>query len=52
MGARKNRSTLLAIGLVIVYVEVAWKARPRCVVSMLSLDLVGVFDNVPYRRLL
>ena len=52
MGARKNRLTLSAIGLVIAYIEAAWKARPGCVVSMLSLDLAGAFDNVPHSKLL
>ena len=52
MGARKQRSTLSAIGLVTVCVEAAWKAQPGCAVSMLSLDLSGAFDNVPHDRLL
>ena len=52
MSARKNRSTLLAIGLVTTCVEIAWAAKPGSVVSMLSLDLVGAFDNVLHKRLL
>jgi hypothetical protein len=52
MGARKERSTLSAIGLLTACVETAWQARPGCVVSMLSLDLAGAFDNVPHRTLM
>jgi hypothetical protein len=52
MGARRGRSTLSAIGLLTACVEAAWKARPGCTVSMLSLDIAGAFDNVPHARLL
>jgi hypothetical protein len=33
-------------------VQTAWSARPGCIVSMLSLDLAGAFDNVSHDRLL
>ena len=52
MGARKQRSTLSAIGLLTTCVETAWAAQPGSVVSMLSLDLAGAFDNVPHDTLL
>ena len=52
MGARKNRSTLSVIGLLTSYVQTAWRARPGCVVSMLSLDLAGAFPNTSHDRLL
>ena len=52
MGARKKRSTLSAVDLLSSCVETAWKARRGCVVSMLSLDLAGAFDNVSHGRLL
>jgi hypothetical protein len=52
MGARKYRSTLSAISLLAACVQTAWKAKPGCVVSMLSLDLAGAFDNVSHERLL
>ena len=52
MGARKQRSTLTAVGLLTSCVQTAWKARPGCVVSMLSLDLANAFDNVSHERLL
>jgi Reverse transcriptase (RNA-dependent DNA polymerase) len=52
MGARKNRSTLSAIGLITACVQTAWRARLGCVVFMLSLDLAGAFDKVPHSRLL
>ena len=46
MGARKNRSTMSAVGLLTSCVQSAWQAKPGSVVSMLSLDLSGAFDNV------
>ena len=52
MGARRDRSTLSAMGLLSTYVETAWTARPGSVVSMLSLDLTGAYDNVSHERLL
>ncbi|KAF2177999.1 hypothetical protein K469DRAFT_524375, partial [Zopfia rhizophila CBS 207.26] len=52
MGARKKRSTLLAISILTSSVQTAWRARPGCVVLMLSLDLAGAFDNVSHERLL
>jgi hypothetical protein len=52
MGARKQRSTISAVSLLTASVQTAWKARPGCVVSMLSLDLAGAFDNVSHDRLL
>lgn len=52
MGGRRDRSTHSAIGLITACVERAWQARPSCVVSMLSLDIAGAFDNVPHNTLL
>lgn len=52
MGARPGRSTLTAIGLLTTCVETAWRTKPGSVVSMLSLDLKGAFDNVSHIRLL
>ena len=52
MGARKKRSTLSVVDLLSFCVETAWKAQRGCVVSMLSLDLAGAFDNVSHGRLL
>jgi hypothetical protein len=51
MGARKERSTLSAIGLISAYIQTAWSARPGCVVSLLCLDLAGAFDNTPQVRI-
>ena len=51
IGARKERSTLSAIGLLTSCVQTAWRAWPGSVVSMLSLDLAGAFNNVPHQRL-
>ena len=52
MGARKQRSTLSALELLTTCVNTAWKAQSGCIVSMLSLDLGGAFDNVSHERLL
>ena len=52
MGARKQRSTYTALQLLQTSVQTAWSARPGCIVSMLSLDLAGAFDNVSHDRLL
>ena len=37
---------MLVIGLLTTYVQTIQRVRPRSVVSILSLDLVGVFDNI------
>lgn len=52
MGARPGRSTLTALNLLTICVKTVWKASLGCVVSMLSLDIKGAFDNVVYERLL
>jgi len=52
IGARKKRSTLSAIDLLTACVQTAWRARPGCVVSMLSLDISGAYDHVSHERLL
>jgi hypothetical protein len=52
MGARKERSAMSAIGLITSCVHTAWRAKPGSVVSMLSLDLAGAFDNVHPTKLL
>ena len=52
MGARQERSTESAISLLTTCVQTAWRAKPGSVVSMLSLDLAGAYDNVPHAVLL
>ncbi len=52
MGARTKRSTLTAIELLTDCVETAWKGQPGCVVTVLSLDIAGAYDNVSHERLL
>jgi len=52
MGARKRRSTLSAIELLIGCIQIAWKTKKFKVVTLLSLDLAGAFDNVSHTRLL
>ena len=52
MGARRSRSTLSALSLLVDVVHTAWARNPNFVVSMLSLDLSGAFDRVSHSRLL
>ena len=51
-GARKNRSTLSALTLLATTIKSAWAMRRDFVVSMLSLDISGAYNNVPHKRLL
>jgi len=52
MGARKRRSTLSAIKLLMGCIQTAWKTKKFKVVTLLSLDLAGAFNNVSHTRLL
>ena len=52
MGARKNCLILLALMLLVTTIKSAWLMRRDFVVLMLSLDISGAYDNVPYKRLL
>jgi len=52
MGARKRRLTLSAIKLLIGCIQTAWKTKKFKVVTLLSLDLAGAFNNVSHTRLL
>jgi len=48
MGVRKNRSTLSALTLLAATIKSAWAIRRDFVVSILSLDISGAYNNVPY----
>ena len=50
--ARKKRTTFSALEMLTDSVQTAWRTRFGCVVSILSLDLSGAFDNVFQKRLL
>jgi len=52
MGARKNRLTLLALTLLAATIKTAWAMRKDFIVSMLSLDISGAYNNIPHERLL
>jgi hypothetical protein len=52
MGARKNRSTLSALTLLAATIKSTWAMQRDFIVSMLSLDISGAYNNVPYERLL
>jgi len=52
MGARKNRLTLLALILLAATIKTAWAMRKDFIVLILSLDISGAYNNIPYKRLL
>jgi len=49
MGVRKNRLTLLALTLLATTIKLAWAIRRNFVVLMLSLDISGAYNNIPYK---
>jgi len=52
IGARKNRLTLLALTLLTTTIKTAWAMRKDFIVLILSLDISGAYNNIPYKRLL
>jgi len=52
MGARKNCLTLLALILLATTIKTIWAMRKDFIVLMLSLDISGAYNNIPYKRLL
>jgi hypothetical protein len=48
MGNRANRSTELAVRLVVAQVQEAW--RQKATASLLQLDISGAFDTVNHVR--
>jgi len=52
MGARKNRLTLLVLTLLATTIKTTWAMRKDFIVLMLSLDISGAYNNIPYKRLL
>jgi len=52
MGARKNRLMLSALILLAATIKTAWAMQKDFVILMLSLDISGAYNNVPYKRLL
>ncbi len=51
LSGRKKRSIVTAVEFLTSCAHTAWKAAHK-VVSVLSLDIAGAFDNVPHKRLL
>jgi len=51
-GARQGRSVSTALTHLTTLIHTVWKADPKWVVSMLSLDLSGAYDMVSHDRLL
>ena len=52
MGARPNRSTISAVGLLTEQIHAIWGNDKKRVASILSLDISGAFDNVSHARLI
>ena len=52
MGARRGRSTEIALEIIVNAVHTVWGSGKQYVASLLSLDVAGAFDNVSYERLL
>ena len=52
MGARTGRDTLTALELLVEQTHTVWNSGPQWVVSLLSLDMAGAFDNASHPRLL
>ena len=52
IGARKNRLTLSALILLATTIKSAWAMRRDFVVLILSLNISGAYNNVPYKHLL
>jgi hypothetical protein len=50
--ARKYRSVNSALTFLTELTRAAWRANPTNIVSVLSLDLTGAFDNVSHPRLI
>ena len=51
MGARPNRSTILAAELLTEQIYDVWGDDKKMVASILSLDISGVFDIISHERL-
>ena len=52
MGARRGRSTEIALETIVNAVHTVWGSGKQYVASLLSLDVAGAFDNVSHERLL
>ena len=52
MGARPNRSTVSAVGLLTEQIHAIWGNDKKRAASVLSLDISGAFDNVSHDRLI
>ena len=51
MGNWKNRSTDVALDLLIEQIHIVWQEKDQ-IASVLSLDIAGAFDTVNHKRLL
>jgi len=52
IGVRKNRLMLLALTLLAATIKTAWAMWKDFIVLILSLDISGAYNNIPYKRLL
>jgi len=52
MGARQKRSTLTALNLLTEQIHTVWAMDPKAIVTMLSLNITGAYNQVSHKRLL
>jgi exonuclease III len=52
IGARRNRSSIVALELLTEQIHTVWAQGPELVASVLSLDISGAYDHVSHERLL
>jgi len=52
IGARKNHLILLALILLVTTIKTVWAMYKDFIVLILSLDISGAYNNIPYKRLL
>jgi hypothetical protein len=52
MGAKKNRLTLSALTLLAATIKSAWAMQRDFIILILSLDISGAYNNIPYKHLL
>jgi len=52
MGARLGRSIQTVLELLTQQVHTVWRSNPNLVVSLLSLNISGAFDQVSHKRII
>jgi hypothetical protein len=52
IGARRNRSSIVALELLTEQIHTVWAQGLELVASVLSLDILGAYNHVSHERLL